>query len=79
MSVLSDEIHYPVIKVATAITAPVAAVGLTEAATMAALIASSLAAIYTTVLLSEWLWKRLLKPLAVRMGWFGYRKSKDRQ
>ena len=31
--------------------------------------ASMLAAIYTLCLIFEWLWKRLVKPLALRRGW----------
>ena len=32
-------------------------------------IAAMLGALYTLCLLTEWLWKRLLKPLAQRRGW----------
>lgn len=32
-------------------------------------LASMLAAIYTGCLMVEWVWKRLLKPLAQRRGW----------
>lgn len=32
-------------------------------------LASMLATIYTGCLMVEWLWKRLLKPLAQRRGW----------
>lgn len=32
-------------------------------------LASMLAAFYTGCLIIEWLWKRLLKPLAQRRGW----------
>lgn len=32
-------------------------------------IAQMLAAIYTLCLITEWLWKRVLKPFAQRRGW----------
>jgi hypothetical protein len=32
-------------------------------------IAQMMAALYTSCLVLEWLWKRVLKPLAQRMGW----------
>lgn len=32
-------------------------------------IASILAGIYTLCLITEWAWKKLVKPLAIRKGW----------
>ncbi len=37
-------------------------------------IASIGAVVYTSLLISEWLWKRLLRPLAERRGWVKPRK-----
>jgi hypothetical protein len=56
-----SEIAAAVAKVATVW----AAVGITSWADAA----SFLAAIYTAMLICEWLWKRVFKPIAVREGW----------
>jgi pyrroloquinoline quinone (PQQ) biosynthesis protein C len=32
-------------------------------------LASMLAAIYTLCLLAEWVWKKVLKPIAIHNGW----------
>ncbi len=37
-------------------------------------IASIMAAAYTALLIGEWLWKKLLRPLAERRGWVKPRK-----
>jgi len=70
---MDDNIQFPIAKAASAW----AAVGVTswaEAASAATVIASALAALYTLLLLSEWFWKRLWKPVFVRYGWFGFKR-----
>ena len=58
-----DEIKHPVIKAASgSLVGAWAAMSWGERAQMAAFL-------YTMALLVEWLWKRLLKPLAQRRGW----------
>jgi len=57
----TDVIDSPLLKVATAW----AAIGITSWADFA----SFLAAAYSMCLLAEWLWKKLIKPLAMRRGW----------
>lgn len=44
-------------------------------------LAAALAAIYTLCLWGEWLWKRLIRPFAVRRGWLppALRRKEDRQ
>ncbi len=71
-----QEIKHPVAKAASAL-----GTGATAKAAEAAVapdvvavwtlgdLASLLAAIYSACLLTEWLWKRVLKPLAQRRGW----------
>lgn len=56
-------IEAPVAKVATSITA--AALGALSWSDIAAI----LAAIYSTLLIAEWLWKRVFRPLAIRRRW----------
>lgn len=59
------------------ITAWLAALGITSWGDLA----SFLAAVYTACLLSEWVWKRFLRPLAERRGWVRrlYRRKDDQQ
>lgn len=57
-------IQHPVLKVVSAVI--VTAGGLTWGE-----IASIMASIYTLCLITEWIWKRLIKPLAIRKGWMG--------
>lgn len=52
------EVAYPVTKVATAWIA-VGGVSLADAASIATLVASVLAALYTLLLICEWVWKKL--------------------
>ena len=56
-------IEAPVAKVATSITA--VALGALSWSDIAAI----LAAIYSTLLISEWMWKRVFRPLAIRRRW----------
>lgn len=66
------------------ITAPVAKVltlwglvgfsSLADAAAFATIVASFLAGLYSFLLVSEWFWKRLWRPLFIRLGWFGMRR-----
>lgn len=61
-----EQIKHPVLKVAssigTAVGAPLMPRTWSEAAAM-------LSAILTALFIIEWLWKRLVKPLAIRRGW----------
>lgn len=57
-----DQINHPVLK---AVSVGVAWLG---GMTWGEL-ASMLASIYTGLLIIDWLWKRWLKPLAIRRGW----------
>lgn len=60
---MTDDIKHPVIKAASGtVVGAWAAMSWGERAQMAAFV-------YTMALLVEWLWKRLLKPLAQRRGW----------
>lgn len=56
-----DTVAAPAIKIVTAW----AAVGITSWAEAA----SALAALYTLLLIIEWLWKRLARPFCERRGW----------
>jgi hypothetical protein len=57
------DIHNPAIKAASAIAAAGFA-GLTWNE-----IAAILAAFYTLLLICEWVWKRVIKPMALTRGW----------
>lgn len=71
MSAARDEITKAVqqqdgsIVTAAKITTAWAAVGITSWADAA----SALAFLYTLILLTEWLWKRCLRPFCERQGW----------
>jgi len=45
-----------------------------EAASFATMLAGFIAAFYSLLLVGEWFWKRLWKPLFIRMEWFGYKR-----
>lgn len=67
MSQHQEEIAAPVIKTLTVW----GAIGITswaEAASFAAFL-------YSLALLSEWLWKRLIKPFLISRGWMGGRRD----
>lgn len=68
-----DKIAAPVAKVVTAWSL-VGVSNLAEAATLFTAIASALAAFYTFLLMSEWFWKRLWKPLFTHFGLFGFKR-----
>lgn len=57
-----DSVQHPVLKVASVGVAWLGGMTWGE-------FASFLAALYTVCLLTEWMWKRVLKPLALRRGW----------
>lgn len=56
-----DTVAAPAVKIVTAW----AAVGITSWAEAA----SALAALYTVLLIAEWLWKRLVRPFCESKGW----------
>ena len=66
-----DKIAAPVAK-SVALWSLVGFSSLADAASIATMIAGFLAAFYSLLLVSEWFWKRLWKPLFVHFGWFGY-------
>lgn len=49
-----------------------AAVGITSWADVAA----ALAALYSAILIAEWVWKRMLRPFCERRGWIPVRKRR---
>lgn len=55
----------PAIKIASAWAAWWASVGITSWSDVAAM----LAALYTALLIFEWMWKRVFRPFAERRGW----------
>lgn len=57
-----DQIKNPAAKAASGILVAWAGMSWGERAQMAAFL-------YTMCLITEWLWKRILKPLALRRGW----------
>lgn len=59
---MNDEVKHPVLKVASVGVAYLGGMTWGE-------VASMLAAIYTACLITEWLWKRIVKPFAQRRGW----------
>jgi hypothetical protein len=65
---MKEDITAPVIKVTTAW----GLVGITSWADAA----SALAAVYTTFLLAEWFWKKVLRPYLVSRGWMRHRSRR---
>ena len=61
MNSLTDSVSHPEIKIASAW----ALVGITSWADFAAFVA----AIYTLILLGEWVWKKLIRPFCESRGW----------
>jgi hypothetical protein len=59
---MNDPIQHPVLKASSAVAAMVAGWQWGE-------IAAALAAIYSFLLISEWFWKRLWKPIFLYFGW----------
>lgn len=59
---MNDQVNHPVAKAVSA----VAAAGFAGLAWSE--IAAILAAAYTSILIGEWLWKRLLRPYLIRIG-----------
>ena len=59
---MTDDIKHPAVKAASGILASVGAMSWGELAQAAAFI-------YSACLIVEWVWKRVLKPLAQRRGW----------
>lgn len=68
---MNDDIKHPAVKAASAVGVLAGSMSWNE-------IAAMLAALYTACLIIEWLWKRLLKPLAQRRGWIKV-KGKPRE
>lgn len=66
-----NQISAPALKIGTAW----AAVGITSWSDVAAF----LAAVYTTLIMGEWLWKKVGRPFAERRGWVSrrLRRSED--
>jgi len=66
-----DDIQTPVIKIATS-WGGVIVTSWNE-------IAAILASIYTLILISEWMWKKILRPFLERKGWLKkqYRRKDD--
>lgn len=58
----TDAVQHPVLKA-------VSAIGFTLLGHSWGEIAAMVAALYTMCLLTEWVWKRVLKPLAIQQGW----------
>lgn len=65
---MNDDIKQPVAK-------GVSAIGLTVSSMSWGDIAQMLAALYTLCLITEWFWKRVLKPFAQQQGWIKGRPS----
>lgn len=68
MNEQSETIAAPVIKVIT-VWSLVGLSSVQEAATWAALISSIVAITYTTILLGEWMWKRIFRSVFELLGW----------
>lgn len=57
-----NQVNHPVLKLASVGAAWWAGMSWGE-------LASMLAALYTLLLITDWVWKRFGKPFAIRMGW----------
>lgn len=66
------EIAAPVAKTLTMWATIAAGIGVNtwaEAASFASFCAAALGALYSLLLVAEWFWKRVWRPLAVKLGW----------
>lgn len=66
------EIATPVAKTLTMWATIAAGIGVNtwaEAASFASFCAAALGALYSMLLLLEWFWKRIWRPLGVKLGW----------
>lgn len=72
-----SQISYPAQKTALA----VGGTGLSVADWPLQEIAAGLTAFYTLLLISEWLWKKVVRPFAERRGWIAVprRRKEDRE
>lgn len=68
-----DKIAAPVAKAVT-LWSLVGFSSLADAASFATMLAGFLAAFYSLLLVCEWFWKRLWKPLFTHFGWFGMKR-----
>lgn len=68
-----DKIAAPVAK-SVALWSLVGFSSLADAASFATMIAGFLAAFYSLLLVSEWFWKKLWKPVFTHFGLFGFRR-----
>lgn len=70
------EVIVPLTKLAS-VWALVGVSTLQEAATLASLVAASMASFYTLLLITQWWIKYLWRPLFARYGWFGVTPKND--
>ncbi|MDO9114513.1 MAG: hypothetical protein Q7U63_12070 [Polaromonas sp.] len=68
-----DKIAAPVAK-SVALWSLVGFSSLADAASFATMIAGFLAALYSLLLVCEWFWKKLWKPVFTHFGWFGLKR-----
>lgn len=68
-----DKITAPVAKVVT-LWSVVGFSSLADAASFATMLAGFFAAFYSLLLVCEWFWKRLWKPVFIHFGWFGFKR-----
>lgn len=62
-------ISNPVLKATTAVFFTFAGHTVSEWAQLAGLVSTVLASVYCGCLITEWLWKRIAKPVALYYGW----------
>lgn len=68
----ASEIAAPVAKTVTMWVTIAAGIGVNswaEAASFASFCAAALGALYSLLLMAEWFWKKLWRPIAVEVGW----------
>ena len=59
---MNDDINHPTLKAASVIAAGIAGFTWSQ-------LAAILSCIYASILIGEWLWKRIFKPMALTHGW----------
>lgn len=66
-----NDVQHPVAKAASAVIASLVTETplVTDWGSTATTTAQVLAGVYTACLLFEWVWKKIIKPIAVRHGW----------
>lgn len=65
---MNEDVQHPILKAVGAVGLTLAGHSLADWAQLAGLISTCLASIYCACLISEWMWKRIVRPWGRRLG-----------